>query len=264
LKLIDILAGTKGEPNPKDDPSGVKITFEPSVGLLESIEAFAKETKCTLEQASATLVALGDTSKKAIKGFFGAVADAAKKTKVDEADFRVQELRLTEAAGKKDGFEEAAKACDAIAARRSEVAKAVAEQCASTIRDLKREFVKKAMERLKAKPGFFEGNRLVRALEVVAGSEEAAKIECEDPESGVPGRRLRTNLRDLAATRVAFYETLRPGPEDLAKLFHEIYEQLAPDFGYETREASRKPWHEVPENNRKLMTAVCERILRVV
>jgi len=50
-------------------------------------------------------------------------------------------------------------------------------------------------------------------------------------------------------------------PEDIARKFHEAYEELAPDFGYETREASRKPWGEVPENNRLLMTAVVRRLL---
>lgn len=43
--------------------------------------------------------------------------------------------------------------------------------------------------------------------------------------------------------------------EDIAKLFHQTYERLAPDFGYETRRESAVPWEAVPENNRKLMTA---------
>ena len=49
--------------------------------------------------------------------------------------------------------------------------------------------------------------------------------------------------------------------EMLAQLFHETYERLAPEFGYETRKESAKPWAEVPEQNRKLMIAVCEEIL---
>lgn len=48
--------------------------------------------------------------------------------------------------------------------------------------------------------------------------------------------------------------------EDLAKRFHEAYERLAPQFGYETREASAKPWSEVPENNKRLMIAVASEI----
>ena len=50
-------------------------------------------------------------------------------------------------------------------------------------------------------------------------------------------------------------------PEELAKLFHETYEMLAPQFGYKTREASAKPWNEVPKNNRELMTAVAAVVL---
>lgn len=54
---------------------------------------------------------------------------------------------------------------------------------------------------------------------------------------------------------------LADGPEALAQRFHEAYERLAPAFGYETREASAKPWEQVPENNRRLMTAVCAEII---
>lgn len=46
-------------------------------------------------------------------------------------------------------------------------------------------------------------------------------------------------------------------PETLAKAFHEAYERLAPQFGYETRKDSAVPWADVPERNRKLMIAVC-------
>lgn len=45
------------------------------------------------------------------------------------------------------------------------------------------------------------------------------------------------------------------------RAFHEAYEALAPDYGYKTREASAKPWHEVPEQNRALMTATVQRLL---
>ena len=44
--------------------------------------------------------------------------------------------------------------------------------------------------------------------------------------------------------------------EDVARLFHEAYERLAPSFGYETRKASAVPWEDVPEPNRSLMVAV--------
>lgn len=44
--------------------------------------------------------------------------------------------------------------------------------------------------------------------------------------------------------------------EDIARRFHETYERLAPDFGYETRSESAVPWEDVPERNRLLMQAV--------
>lgn len=47
----------------------------------------------------------------------------------------------------------------------------------------------------------------------------------------------------------------------VARLFHETYERLAPDFGYRTREASAKPWDEVPEANRNLMVATVSEVL---
>lgn len=49
--------------------------------------------------------------------------------------------------------------------------------------------------------------------------------------------------------------------EDLARYFHQTYENLAPHYGYETRKASAVPWAQVPENNRRLMIAVCESVL---
>ena len=48
----------------------------------------------------------------------------------------------------------------------------------------------------------------------------------------------------------------------LAERFHETYERLAPDFGYRTREASAKPWADVPDQNKRLMIAVCDVLLR--
>ncbi len=49
--------------------------------------------------------------------------------------------------------------------------------------------------------------------------------------------------------------------EQIAQAFHEAYERLAPDFGYETREASAKPWGDVPEQNRSLMIAVVQALI---
>lgn len=47
--------------------------------------------------------------------------------------------------------------------------------------------------------------------------------------------------------------------EEFAKLFHDIYEKLAPDFGYHTRPEYRE-WN-TNTNNAQLMMAVCEIVL---
>lgn len=49
--------------------------------------------------------------------------------------------------------------------------------------------------------------------------------------------------------------------EALAQRFHETYERLAPQFGYQTRRVSAVPWADVPEQNRALMIAVCAELL---
>jgi len=49
--------------------------------------------------------------------------------------------------------------------------------------------------------------------------------------------------------------------ERIARSFHESYEYLAPMFGYRTREASAKPWEEVPDQNKSLMRATVQRLL---
>lgn len=50
--------------------------------------------------------------------------------------------------------------------------------------------------------------------------------------------------------------------DQLARLFHETYERLAPTFGYETRKASAVPWDDVPDQNKRLMVAVASEVLR--
>lgn len=42
---------------------------------------------------------------------------------------------------------------------------------------------------------------------------------------------------------------------DITKAFHEAYEELAPRYKYETRKESKKPWDQVPEQNKRLMEA---------
>jgi hypothetical protein len=52
--------------------------------------------------------------------------------------------------------------------------------------------------------------------------------------------------------------------EELAKLFHETYEELAPNYGYTTRRSSAVPWEDVPEPNKSLMIAVAKRVLEKI
>jgi hypothetical protein len=49
--------------------------------------------------------------------------------------------------------------------------------------------------------------------------------------------------------------------EELARRFHEAYERLAPVFNYQTRRETAVPWDEVPEQNKRLMIAVCAELL---
>jgi len=46
---------------------------------------------------------------------------------------------------------------------------------------------------------------------------------------------------------------------NLAKKFHRLYEELAPKYGYETREDTKD--FDSESQNGKLMIAVCERLL---
>jgi len=50
--------------------------------------------------------------------------------------------------------------------------------------------------------------------------------------------------------------------EQMAEKFHTLYEELAPKFGYKTRPESAVKWKNVPENNKNLMIAVCEGLLK--
>ena len=80
----------------------------------------------------------------------------------------------------------------------------------------------------------------------------------------VRNRELAQELDDLKDWRRALQESLSEiegSAEELARTFHETYERLAPQFGYETREASAVPWHLVPTANRNLMIAVAAEIL---
>jgi len=49
--------------------------------------------------------------------------------------------------------------------------------------------------------------------------------------------------------------------EALAKAFHDAYETLAPQYGYDTRPESRVAWEDLPENHRALMAMTVETAL---
>lgn len=53
---------------------------------------------------------------------------------------------------------------------------------------------------------------------------------------------------------------LLPVAEYMAQRFHELCEDLAPVHGYKTREASAKPWADVPAANKELMVDVCDHL----
>lgn len=48
----------------------------------------------------------------------------------------------------------------------------------------------------------------------------------------------------------------RDTADQVARRFHEAYERLAPEHGYDTRPESAVPWEQVPANNKALMRAV--------
>jgi hypothetical protein len=65
---------------------------------------------------------------------------------------------------------------------------------------------------------------------------------------------------DMHGIALVLGEPKTPSPLELAIKFHEVYERLAPSFGYETRKETRAF---NPESaNGKLMVAVCEELLK--
>lgn len=49
--------------------------------------------------------------------------------------------------------------------------------------------------------------------------------------------------------------------ERIAQEFHDLYERLAPEYGYVTREETQVEWANVPAANRLLMIAVVRELL---
>jgi hypothetical protein len=68
----------------------------------------------------------------------------------------------------------------------------------------------------------------------------------------LPGGQYGLALDHVALSLAAEF----PTADEVAAFFHATYEQLAPSFGYATRKESAKPWQDVPEQNKQLMTAV--------
>jgi hypothetical protein len=52
-----------------------------------------------------------------------------------------------------------------------------------------------------------------------------------------------------------------PVSEQIAKRFHEVYEELAPTMGWETQEKARVPWEQLPVENKWLMVKVVEQLM---
>ena len=53
-------------------------------------------------------------------------------------------------------------------------------------------------------------------------------------------------------------------PEQLAELFHETYERLAPAFGWKTKKGCHCKFSELPQRNRALMIATCQTVLNAL
>lgn len=51
------------------------------------------------------------------------------------------------------------------------------------------------------------------------------------------------------------------GPEFIARAFHEMYEALAPVYGWETQNRSAVEWGVLPEANKRLMVKTVTRLL---
>lgn len=103
------------------------------------------------------------------------------------------------------------------------------------------------------------GHRTVRVFR--AG--RAVSLPCPACNVVVPLRRTERE----AADSVAMTSGIAIAPEAaeaIARLFHDMYERLAPAFGYRTREASAVPWDDVPQANRDLMTATVGGVLEAL
>lgn len=150
MKLGDMLAGRESD-DPKDKPSGVKVTVETSVGLLEKIDALAKAKGMTREECLVAYCALGTVAERSAQGIMGVIAGFAE-GKDDDGEtltgLQRKELRLAEGLAVKNALDEAIKACEEVGARPqvSSYAQAnfrqyVAGECADAVRAIKKRIV---------------------------------------------------------------------------------------------------------------------------
>jgi hypothetical protein len=77
--------------------------------------------------------------------------------------------------------------------------------------------------------------------------------------------RIRVTPEPMPSMSTVQHPTTQEQPvtaaEKLAQLFHETYERLAPNHGYDTRKATAVPWAEVKDPNRQLMIDVARQLL---
>lgn len=50
-------------------------------------------------------------------------------------------------------------------------------------------------------------------------------------------------------------------PKQLAELFHETYERLAPAFGWKTKKGCNVKFADLPQRNKVLMITTCQTVL---
>jgi hypothetical protein len=55
--------------------------------------------------------------------------------------------------------------------------------------------------------------------------------------------------------------TAKSEPKQMAKWFHEAYEEIAKEIGWETQDNCKTEFDELPEKNKETMIKVCERWL---
>lgn len=96
------------------------------------------------------------------------------------------------------------------------------------------------------------------------GCDEAFKLAANQCLHGIQGDEFGhaycPRIKELEAELAAPVEL--PNPIWMARFFHETYERLAPQYGYETRPETREFSHE--SANGRLMAAVCEEFRKVV